>query len=254
MLGKLPTGLLPALIVCLFLFWLHLSFDHAYYPQDNKAGQQRGGPISQVIAEADNAAAARGLELFTAVLAFSTIGLWVVTWKSGALAERALIDLERPWIYVEINPRLIPMKNPDEPAEAPSTAFAQFYISNYGRGPATIFECSEVCNFGIEPDSLLYDQTRCGVIAPDKRAGPYKLRMSFSVKRADILVDLTETEAGEAIAYNPEMPDDEDLFFRITLNYHGILVKDRASAFCWRFDRREAQWAIHGGEEYNRQT
>src|SRR5258708_5101432 len=38
--------------------------------------------------------------LFTVVLSVSTLLLWKVTAKSASIAERALIDLERPYVHI----------------------------------------------------------------------------------------------------------------------------------------------------------
>lgn len=42
------------------------------------------------------------LVLFTAVLAISTVGLWSITRKSVNVAERAVVELERPFLHADV--------------------------------------------------------------------------------------------------------------------------------------------------------
>ena len=71
--------------------------------QEYQAGSQKSEPsetLWQRTIRDPNAFFAFWVAAFTAILALSTAGLWIVTARSAAIAERALLDVERALVIV----------------------------------------------------------------------------------------------------------------------------------------------------------
>jgi hypothetical protein len=78
--------------------------------------------------------------LFTAVLVISTILLWRATKRTAEIAERALSEHERPWLFLQgakISRREFPGQ-----ALTPNNFFICLRWKNVGRAPAVILECA----------------------------------------------------------------------------------------------------------------
>jgi len=79
-----------------------------------------------------------------------TIGLWFATWanasatnRSASIAERALVDLERPYVFVRFGDPGLEMREiqlPDKGVEFHSryNGWTELLFSNYGRSPAIL--------------------------------------------------------------------------------------------------------------------
>src|SRR5579871_3573134 len=80
--------------------------------------------------------AATWTAIFTAILTGSTILLWLSTRKSSAIAERALTEQERPWLFLE-TVQVTRRKPPPDPNEW----YIEFHWKNVGRMPAVVEEC-----------------------------------------------------------------------------------------------------------------
>jgi hypothetical protein len=223
------------------------------------------------------------VSIFTAVLAWSTIGLWRATnrlarsaeaqsddmkasvaasttaaaaskasaeaaQKIASINERMLTELERPWLFVEVAPRLIAIDN--DTKDAPTEAYGAFQICNYGRGPAIIRECAEICNPGRGPDTLLLEHARHGTLGAGERTLRHKMNTIISLKGAGIQVDFRDEEP---VTFLPRT-EDGSWFFKIVIRYDGIAIKDRVSSHCWIFSNNTGQWIEWGGSEHNFQT
>jgi hypothetical protein len=157
--------------------------------------------------------------------------------------------VERPWIFVEIAPHLIPM-----PDGADHGTYGAFYICNYGRGPATIRECSEICYVGQQPAAAALSPSRLCVIGPNQRTTLQKMEPLIDVRNAGVNVDLSAEADEQKVYYLPSERYDGDWFFKIIVKYDGITTKGRQSAYCWRFDRGLGHWVEYGGSNHNYQT
>jgi hypothetical protein len=76
------------------------------------------------------------LTLFNGLLFVSTIGLWLATRKTASISERALIDLERAYIFVQqIGGDLDPFVTMDDGSGNPRFLVPDFSVTlvNYGR-------------------------------------------------------------------------------------------------------------------------
>jgi hypothetical protein len=76
---------------------------------------------------------------FTAILTISTVALWVATRRGAKIAERALIELERPFVFAEITKPGISIHG-QMLAGGPSPIWGELELSlvNLGRTPAIL--------------------------------------------------------------------------------------------------------------------
>jgi hypothetical protein len=82
--------------------------------------------------------------VFTAVLSVSTIGLLRATRRSTNIAERALTDLERPWLFHEGT--AIEWRGQPGGSSPTNNFWINFKFKNVGRAPALTEECLfQVC-------------------------------------------------------------------------------------------------------------
>ncbi len=90
--------------------------------------------------------------IFTAILGVSTIGLWLATKRSAAIAERALTDVERPWVFRDIVTVTV--------RHRPGVKFNDWMVKlkwrNVGRTPALLvdlqFKIEDLANLPAQPD------------------------------------------------------------------------------------------------------
>jgi hypothetical protein len=105
------------------------------------------------------------IALFTLVLTLSTVGLWIVTWRSGIeqgmltrralaesrrsanIAERAFIADERAWLKIEVLTEYAALS-----FDGGARYSVGLWLRNIGRTPALNIECS-VWLLAQEPDS-----------------------------------------------------------------------------------------------------
>jgi hypothetical protein len=79
------------------------------------------------------------LDWLNAFLVASTIGLWIATRQSAKIAERALTELERPWLFLEgatISRRELPGQE-----IISNNWYIKLRWKNVGRSPAVIERC-----------------------------------------------------------------------------------------------------------------
>lgn len=82
------------------------------------------------------------LALFTGVLSASTIMLWFATRRTALIAERALTEYERPWLFLQ-GATVSRRENPGE-ALVPNNFFIKLRWKNVGRAPALVDSCTFV--------------------------------------------------------------------------------------------------------------
>ena len=100
--------------------------------------------------EPDIGVVSEGLNLFLVV---STFMLWRATSKSAQIAERTLVDLERPWLFLA-GATIRRRDLPGQPL-TPNFWFIKLHWKNVGRSPALtqecIFECKPKVGLPAEP-------------------------------------------------------------------------------------------------------
>jgi hypothetical protein len=94
------------------------------------------------------------LALFTAVLSGSTIALWLATNRNAKIAERALTEHERPWLFLESSS--VRLRDPRTATVIQNNWFIKLHFTNVGRSPAIVIDCIckivEMSTLGKLPD------------------------------------------------------------------------------------------------------
>ncbi|WP_454649276.1 hypothetical protein [Bradyrhizobium liaoningense] len=218
---------------------------------------------------------------FTLVLAISTIGLWVATIllyragekqsrharrsaaiqtrdmqasiaaanRSAAAAERALTDLERPWLFA-YGIRTVPINQLGEWA-------VEFTVANFGKMPAIIEHARigfVISDRGEPPTPLFADDDHDLVVSPILQAGERRvIKEPFpNVEDGSASFRVLQSSSGEILEATPgyQVPEDFDAFFRILINYRGPNTKGHESCVLWLY-QPPFDFLNRGGEEYN---
>ena len=139
---KFTEGRIALSALILFAFWLFVVLPFLNMPER---------PLS-LCAEADKlgfwqktscdpiAYFTLWLMISTSVLGAATIGLWVATIWSARIAERALTEHERPWLFFSsagIQLRVTPASG----LPPPNNFYVALFWENVGRAPALIDGC-----------------------------------------------------------------------------------------------------------------
>src|SRR5208282_6034361 len=155
--------------------------------------------------------------------------------KSQAkIAERALTELERPWVFVESSLDL--HGSPDDDFEEP---YALFDITNHGRGPAIIEEFhGEIASAELRPNSPMLRDEFHGIVGPGKAMEKCKIHcpIGFGYDLAVSPIDDTQSPIPKPAQ------DGWEVFLRILIRYSDIAGGAHVSAFCWRYDHGVIRW------------
>jgi hypothetical protein len=234
----------------------------AYYPGENhcptfhvflvaiaaRAWDQFGDP-NWVIAD------------FTAVLAFSTICLWAVTWRasirqsrdmeasiavarrSTEIAERALTELEAPFLSIKITETGVPRKTD---AVGHDFTYIEFCITNHGRTPARIIELVDKFDLfedgkewprEVHPDFATRSTMPYGVIAPPNgESQPFSNNVWYFMSGA--------------LVSDPLPLKTKNLFFLGFVRYSTVFGEIFRMGFCYKFDRFSHRWILFGDDRY----
>jgi hypothetical protein len=185
------------------------------------------------------------LVAFTGVLAVSTVFLWSATKRTALIAERAMTELEAPFISIKI---IEPGIQWNQAARAVTGGMLRFTYINYGRTPATIFESFEDFRAVMPGDGLPRP-----INARNERGAP----MPWGVVAPP---DGKETEpftfnifAGTLIeaSRNPNILRDGIPFFLGFVMFGDIFGNLYTLGFCFLFDRNGNRFVLAGGDEYN---
>lgn len=167
--------------------------------------------------------------------------------KQAEAAERALTELERPWIFVDLSRDL--HGSPDNEFQDP---YALFDIVNHGRGPAIIDEFhGEISSDELRPGSPLLRDEFHGIIGPGKAMEKCEIECPRGFK-----YDLTVSLVDDTQSPIPKPAQEGwEVFLRIVIHYHDIARGMHVSGFCWRYDHGVLRWVKFeeqpGGNEYN---
>lgn len=183
--------------------------------------------------------------LFTAVLAWSTIGLWVQTKRSALIAERALTDLEAPFISVKIIESGLTRSYGES---WHSFGELKFSIENFGRTPARLLEIADRPYFAprgagqlppkIDPAFASRNEMPWGVVAP-----PNGESQPFTYN----LFAFTLGKVGQG-----EIPmRTHNFYFYGFVRYATIFGGIYRSGFCFMYDVASERWLLWGGDDYN---
>lgn len=112
---------------------------YSYY----EACRPFGGPFFSTLRWFNGLYSSEGIiAAFTVVLAISTIALWDATQQSAKIAERALSEHERPWLFLDAVK--IERRDHEGRSPIPNNYFVTLRWKNIGRSPAVIHNCGFV--------------------------------------------------------------------------------------------------------------
>jgi hypothetical protein len=242
--ANIPEIILGALLA-VAIFAVGMVFESSRSPFGSNNSQQsaneRSGPITpEHAADKITDWLLVGLNLF---LVASTFLLWKANNRSAKIAERALTELEAPFLTIKINTSGLVIKG-----NAISFGLLKWCVVNYGRTPASILE--------------IFDDTRTVKIRSGfpPAVDPRKVRgqlMPYGV----IAPPSGQTEdfpflpiPGELMDFRkaPPIPPSETVPFFIGFVRYSDIFKNRfVLGFCFVFERDGSRWVLAGGDEYN---
>ena len=170
--------------------------------------------------------------------------------RSAAASERALNELERPWLFVFDVSR--PMN------EAQDDFFIEYTVVNYGKMPAIIeyprigFVFSDTSGFPQQP--LYPNEDHSLVAAPIMRPGEERrIREYFpeNHERPVAFHIINEGTTDQKLVAIPsvDLPNGLMLFFRVVISYRGPCSKGHETGANWLY--REPWNFVVRGDEYN---
>jgi hypothetical protein len=196
----------------------------------------------------------------TAVIAIFTIVLVVVsnrqarlTRDSVRIAERALNELEVPFIALKVIDPGLKVSYTANGAPLIMNALSpamrlKFCFANYGRTPASLLELrAELCatNIGKSPEMIDPDDPRKvdqfgELIGPGKKSVPMiRIFREFP----DVGAKMNAIDQGGA-----------DVFLIGFVRFRDIFDSRYTLGFCAKFDRKGGNFVLDGGKGYNYQT
>jgi hypothetical protein len=148
MLKRLVNGEIAFGFMFATLFWVAvLGWQTSYAPTEPEkaACYQAAAKSGRSVDECEafwEKTTSEPIALFTFVLAFSTIGLWIVTWRSGVKQTRDTRDIERAYVKMSHYP-------PGAMFGTGPSVDTQIEIKNFGNTPARI--TNVVVNAWVSP-------------------------------------------------------------------------------------------------------
>jgi hypothetical protein len=175
--------------------------------------------------------------------------------KQAKIAEAALTQLERPYVFV------FDVKEFGFDVES-SEFFVEYSVANYGKMPAII----EGAYIGFEfsdrvapPSPPLMEDSHTLMTAPILQAGEKREKIREYVPTGmttgDIIVDVTSKNPFEGTGKEGpvfDVPKNNDVFFRAIIEYRGPSSHGHSTGALWLANYpRPGQLAQRGGDDYN---
>jgi hypothetical protein len=165
---------------------------------------------------------------------------------SADVAKSALTDLERPWLFVDLEPGLLRCAEPTEFCDKE----AIFNLVNYGRFPAIIDEFACTLSIGVDPATPIVRDEFHRVLAPNGIISDRRAYLGTTDLDDEFIWNSAETEL---VSQVPRAPDGDGLFAVFSIKYRGVGNREHESLFCWRWNYTFNRWD-RGPVKYNRQT
>lgn len=242
---------------------------NANHQQDSSAVNNDFAGVTLVTWARDNhdaieALSAIGSVIFALVLTISTVGLWIVTRggadstknaakaaeKSAHVAERALTELERPWVFIYGVYELIA----DPITSDRQRPYCNYTVANHGRFPAIIQNVLVAFSTGeTAPDApIRADGSHPLFVTPilgnnDSHGCVEELPAGIQHRTYYPPEDAGESQGGAI----PELGTNEELFLWIQILYEGPTTKNHVTSACWRWHAGEGHFVPFGAEKYN---
>jgi hypothetical protein len=203
---------------------------------------------------------------FTGVLAISTIGLWVVTWRSGvrqsrdmvasidvgrkaaqaaALNARAAVEAERARLFPIIQPGNIyaiieraPTYKPDDEIATPFVAYA---VKNVGRTLATLKEIShQLVAIAELPREREYTPVIPFPIEHILEAGGTSQNITCHADQRMTPAIARDVWAGRS-----------SIWFYGYFSYEDAFERGHEFRFVWQYNHRAGGWELHSFREFH---
>jgi hypothetical protein len=196
-----------------------------YTQRDYETKTERANPDNQSAESKPLFVGVTLLDIATLILAGSTVGLWIVTGRSVRIAERALTEVERPYVFV------VGVEHPI--VELRERGYGvRCAIGNFGRTPAVIERVSGGFSYGRAsgPDE------RPEVIEP-----PHPLLSANII--GEIISDIEHTIEGIGIGFSQydrrpiPFRNDVPFFFWLVIEYSGPFTRGHIISSCWMYDQ-----------------
>jgi hypothetical protein len=165
---------------------------------------------------------------------------------SAEVAKSALTDLERPWLFIDLEPGLLRCPKPTEFCDKE----AVFNLVNYGRFPAVIEEFACTLSIGVDPATPIVRDDFHRVLAPNGIIPDGRAYLAPTGLDEDFVWNSEETVL---VSQVPRAPEGERLFAIFSIKYRGVGSREHESLFCWQWNYMFNRWD-RGPAEYNRQT
>jgi hypothetical protein len=193
--------------------------------------------------DAITAIATAFIAAFTFTLWQSTKRMTQATGESVRIAERALADLERPYIYI-FNPSGFELElNQEDPFY-----YFRYSVANYGKTPARIESAFVGMSAGAEPK-----QPRAVIGWDDFLVSP----LFTSGKRRDkptvsVPDEIKTIETADEFSQYTTFEGNDPVFLWAIIKYDGPFSKGHETSACWRWDETSRRLVLHEKHNYQK--
>jgi hypothetical protein len=168
------------------------------------------------------------IAIFTAILGMFTVSLARSTRVAAEAAEKALVDLERPWLFIE-NAIIIHIVTP---ATLEVAWTVRLIVRNIGRAPALI----DTIAYRVDPRATL-------PVVRQALNGATDLSIQFTL-RPDVAAETDNTPPFPEASINHPV-------FHGVIRYHSVTGQNHESWFALDIDVNHATFTPFGGSNYN---
>lgn len=167
--------------------------------------------------------------------------------SSADTAARALAELERPHLFVELKDGIIDTTYDEM---YPDGAI-EFDIPNYGRVPASVDGCYVgITQIGIFPKSGILCDEFHGIIGPGAKKERCRVHIPYNAS-----LDTVVTQNSDEPPYMvPSKNSSYETIILIEIFYMGIGIEKYFSRFCWLWDHGVGRWVKYNDPSYNYRT
>jgi hypothetical protein len=243
---RIPEILLGALLAVAIFAMGFVTASSFRYPPDNSGAHAAEQMSPKGSADDRLANYMLALDVLNVFLVLSTIGLWFATRRSAKVAERALTELERPFVGIEIKDngvRFDRNTSVDSIVEENERNLI-FQFANYGRTPATITEMLdriEVCR----PNELP------AVIDQNVTGNAFPFGVIVGADRSSTGSTRTPSEGIDQNTWMTFTHGDNELFLIGFVRFRDIFDRRHITGFCLRFNKADNRFLFEGDERYN---
>lgn len=180
--------------------------------------------------------------IFTVVLALSTVRLWHATHKSAQIAERALTELEAPFLGLNITQPGLKPHFTDRDKVVKNNSGLQYGFFNHGRTPAVLLELQDelqICDAGKLPVVLR------------RKISPYPYGVFVGAGTTSVPSTRVFADYFTGDEFLKVSTGGSNLFLVGKVKYRDIFQKTFEMGFCAYYDRGVHHFLMEGGDDYN---